>query len=78
MMWRHIERRKGSFLFRAHELEEAGHNLTVVGLEVLKLRQEVVGHPCMLLALVLVARWDRVSRRDKLLTGKDRCRQTTL
>ena len=78
MMWRHIERWQRSFLFRAHELEEAGHNLTVVGLEVLKLRQEVVGHPCMLLALVVVAKWDRVSRRDKLLTGKDRCRQTTL
>ena len=74
MMWRHIERWQGSFLFRAHELEETGHDLAVVGLEVLKLRQEVVGHPCMLLALVLVAKWDRVSRRDKLLTGKDRCR----
>ena len=72
-MWRHIQWWQGPFLFRAHEVEKACHNLTVVGLKVLKLRQEVVGHPCMLLTLVLVAKWDCVSRRDKLLTGKDRC-----
>ena len=44
----------------------------MVGLVVLKLWQEVVSHPCMLLALVLVAKWDTVSGRDKLLTGNDR------
>ena len=70
MMWRHIERWEGSFLFRAHELEEARHDLTVVGLEMLKLGKEVVGHPCVLLTLVLVTKWDGASRRDKLLTGK--------
>ena len=69
-MWRHIERWEGSFLFRAHELEEARHDLTVVGLEVLKFGKEVVGHPCVLLTLVLVTKWDGASRRDKLLTGK--------
>ena len=69
-MWRHIERWEGSFLFRAHELEEARHDLTVVGLEMLKLGKEVVGHPCVLLTLVLVTKWDGASRRDKLLTGK--------
>ena len=71
-MWRHIQWWQGSFLFRAHEVEKACHNLTVVGLEVLKLRQEVVSHPCMLLTLVLVAKWDCVSRRDKLLEGKEK------
>ena len=44
----------------------------MVGLVVLKLWQEVVSHPCMLLALVLVAKWDTVSGRDKLLTGNGR------
>ena len=68
MMWRHIERWEGSFLFRAHELEETRHDLPVVGLEILKLRKEVVGHPCVLLTLVLVAKWDGISRRDKFLT----------
>ena len=69
-MWRHIERWEESFLVRAHELEEARHNLTVVGLEVLELRKEVVGHPCVLLTLVLVANWYGISRRDKFLMGK--------
>ena len=70
-MWRHIERWEGSFLFRAHELEEARHDLPVVGLEVLKLRKEVVGHPCVLLTLVLVAKRDCVAGRDKLLSEED-------
>ena len=70
VLWRHIERWEGAFLVRAHELEEARHNLTVVGLEVLELRKEVVSHPCVLLTLVLVAKWDSVSRRDELLPGE--------
>ena len=71
MMWRHIQRWQRSFLFRAHEVEETGHDLTVVGLKVLKLRQEVVGHPCVLLTLVLVAKRDCVAGRDKLLSEED-------
>lgn len=53
MLWRHIERWQRSVL--------------MVSLEMLKLGKEVVGHPCMFLTLVLVAKWDSVSRRDKLL-----------
>ena len=68
MLWRHIKRWQRSFLFfSAHELEEARDNLTMVSLEMLKLGKEVVGHPSMFLTLVLVAKWDSVSRRDKLL-----------
>ena len=33
MMRRHIQWLEGSFLFGAHEVEQTGHDLTVVGLK---------------------------------------------